>query len=277
MPKPRVYKTEAVVLKHTLLGDADKILTLYTPHLGKVRAVAKGARRAKSRLAGHIEPLTRSAMLLSQGQNLDVVSQSETINGFLGLREDLERTTLGIYAAELVDLFTLQDDASPSLYNLFLITLEALCKAANPAMVIRYYETRLLDSLGFRPELNACISCRSPMGQEYTYFSVSGGGIVCSGCRGGEASARPISRDALEAFRFVQRAGLENVQDLTTPAPLSRELEVTLREYIRYLLERDVRSTGFVDTVRRQVHLSAEGPAAASRPGGPGTARKRPN
>ena len=271
MPRPRVYKTEAVVLKHTLLGDADKILTLYTPHMGKVRAVAKGVRRTKSRLAGHVEPLTRSAMMLSQGQNLDVVSQSQTINSYLGLREDLERTTLGIYAAELLDLFTLQDDANPSLYNLFLITLEALCSAANASMVIRYYETRLLDSLGFRPELSACISCRSSMSQEYTYFSVSGGGIVCSGCRGGEASTRPISQDALEALRFLQRAGLENVRDLTTPPSLSREMEITLREYIRYLLEREVRSTGFVDTVRRQIRDRAEEPTTTSHLRGTGS------
>ncbi len=251
MPRPRVYKTEAIVLRHAPLGDADKILTLYTPHLGKVRAVAKGVRRPRSKLAGHVEPLTRSAMMIAQGQNLDIVTQSQTIDSFVSLKENLLRTSQAMYAAELLELFTVQDDANPTLYQAFHTTLKALCSGSNGAMVLRYYELRLLDILGYKPELNSCISCHSPLSHAYTYFSISGGGVVCSGCRHGEASARSISRDALEALRFLQRAGAENVEGMNASPALSRELETTMREYIRYLLEREVKSTGFLDTLRR--------------------------
>ena len=250
MPRPRVYKTEAIVLRHAPLGDTDKILTLYTPHMGKVRAVAKGVRRPRSKLAGHVEPLTRSAMLIAQGQNLDIVTQSQTIDSFISLKENLIRTSQAMYAAELLELFTVEDDANPTLYQAFHTALKALCSGSNGATVLRYYELRLLDILGYKPELNSCISCHSPLSHAYTYFSISGGGVVCSTCRHEEASARPISRDALEALRFLQRASAENVEGMSASPALSREMETTLREYIRYLLEREVKSTEFLDTLR---------------------------
>ena len=113
MPRPRVYKTEAIVLRHDPLGDTDKILTLYTPYLGKLRAVAKGVRRPTSKLAGHVEPLTRSAMMIARGRNLDIVTQSHTIDSFVSLRDDLVRTTQAIYSTELLELFTVENDPTP--------------------------------------------------------------------------------------------------------------------------------------------------------------------
>ncbi|MFQ5934136.1 MAG: DNA repair protein RecO [Dehalococcoidia bacterium] len=264
MPRPRVYKTEAIVLKHAPLGDTDKILTLYTPHLGKVRAIAKGVRRPRSKLAGHVEPLTRSAMMIAQGQNLDVVTQSQTIDGFVSLKGDLRRISQAMYAAELLDLFTVQDDANPSLYQAFHSTLETLGRGPGGTTVLRHFELRLLDVLGFKPQMRDCISCGALLSHDYWYFSVSGGGIVCSGCRHGEASARPVSKDAVEVLQFLQRADAENIEGMKMPPSLSREIEVTLREYIRYLLEREVKSTTFLDTLRREAGSStvSAGPAS---------------
>jgi hypothetical protein len=89
MARPRVYKTEAIVLKRTNLGEADNIITLYTPNFGKIRAVAKGVRRPKSKLGGHLDLLTQSALLLAQGQNLDIITQAQSIESFLTLKSDI--------------------------------------------------------------------------------------------------------------------------------------------------------------------------------------------
>ena len=102
MPRPRVYKTQAIVLRQRKLGEADKIVTLYTSHQGKVDAVAKGVRRTKSRLAGHLEPLTLGSYMLAEGRELDIVTQAETVDAFAGLRADLDRVSRGLYCAELV-------------------------------------------------------------------------------------------------------------------------------------------------------------------------------
>ncbi len=99
MPKPRTYQTEAIVIRKIKLGEADRILTLYTPQLGKIRAVAKGVRRPRSKLAGHLELLTHSLVSLARGRNLDTIIGSQTINSFLLLKSDLELGAYALYRA----------------------------------------------------------------------------------------------------------------------------------------------------------------------------------
>jgi len=120
MATPKVYKTHAIVLKRINLGEADKILTLYTPNLGKLSAIAKGVRRPKSKMGGHLELLTHCSLMLARGQNLDIITQSETISSFLPLRDDLWRSSLALYAAELVAQFTAEHVENYPIYRLFL-------------------------------------------------------------------------------------------------------------------------------------------------------------
>ena len=118
MPAPRVYKTEAIILRQRKLGEADKIITLYTPNYGKLEAVAKGVRRPKSRLAGHLEVLTYTSAMLAQGRNLDVVTQAQAIESFAPLRDDLNRLSRAFYAAELVDRFSPEGAESYHIFQL---------------------------------------------------------------------------------------------------------------------------------------------------------------
>ncbi|MGH2514803.1 MAG: DNA repair protein RecO, partial [Ktedonobacterales bacterium] len=115
----RVYSSEAIVLRRTDFGEADRILTLFTPSFGKVRAIAKGARRTTSRLAGHLEPFTRTQLLLATGRELDIVTQAEARERLDALREDLWHATGAWYIAELVDRFLEDADPHPRLYRLF--------------------------------------------------------------------------------------------------------------------------------------------------------------
>jgi len=118
MARPRVYKTEAIVLKRINLGEADNIITLYTPNFGKIRAVAKGVRRPKSKLGGHLDLLTQSALLLAQGQNLDIITQAQSIESFLTLKSDIKRISCAFYIAELVDQFTVEHVENYPIYRL---------------------------------------------------------------------------------------------------------------------------------------------------------------
>src|SRR5438477_9274575 len=129
MPRPRVYKTQAIVLRQRKLGEADKIVTLFCANKGKVDAVAKGVRRTRSRLAGHLEPLTHGSYLVAQGRELDIITQAETVDGFPGLRGDLERVSRGLYCAELVDrMLPDRSEANPA-FRLLLATLTRLDRA----------------------------------------------------------------------------------------------------------------------------------------------------
>jgi DNA repair protein RecO (recombination protein O) len=153
MPEARNYKTEAIIIKKTKLGEADRILTLYTPDMGKIQAVAKSVRQPKSKMSGHLELLTHSMVSLARGKNLATVTGSQTINGFLAIKNDLELTAYALYIIELVNQFTGDNIEDTPLFELVLNVLEKLCREKNKDMVLRYFEVKLLDNVGYRPQL----------------------------------------------------------------------------------------------------------------------------
>ncbi|MBI4294882.1 MAG: DNA repair protein RecO [Chloroflexi bacterium] len=249
---PRVYKTEALVLRQARLGEADAILTLYTPFIGKLRAAARGLRRPQSKLAGHLEPLSRSSLMLSQGQNMDVVTQAQSLESFLPLRADLWRSTCAVYAAELVDRFTEEHISNNPLYKLLVDTLGRLCQVVAADIPLRYFEIHMLEHLGYRPELERCLGCNGELASSGNLFSASSGGGLCPGCGTSQATARPISAVALKVLRLMQKSDYTAASRMRLEPALASEVEGLLRGYLHYLLEREVKSTRFLDRLRRE-------------------------
>ena len=252
MPPPHVYKTTAIVLRHRKLGEADKILTLFTANRGKLDAVAKGVRRPTSKLAGHVEPLTYSTFLLAQGRELDIVTQAEILEPLTPLRENLERLGRGLYAAELVDRFTPDRQESYPLFRLLLETLRRLAARDDLDLVLRYFEVHLLHELGYRPQLDRCVSCEGALEPTTNFWSAASGGVLCPACAADDPLARELSLGALKVLRLLQRSGFGDAARVRIAAGLALELERHLREYILYVLERDLRSVAFLDTLRRR-------------------------
>jgi DNA repair protein RecO (recombination protein O) len=157
--REHLYKSEAVVIRRSDLGEADKILTIFTPHFGKLRVVAKGVRKVSSRLAGHVELFTRSQMLLAKARNLDIVTQSETLDSYRPLHDDLDRVANAFYAAELLDALTPDELESYPIYKLMVDSFSLLCTDPDPARVLRWLELQLLGYLGYTPELTKCVEC----------------------------------------------------------------------------------------------------------------------
>jgi len=250
MSRPRVYKTEGIVLKRTNLGEADCIITLYTPDIGKVRAVAKGARKPKSKLGGHLDLLTQSSLLLARGQNLDIITQSQTIQSFLQLKRDLKAISCALYLAELVDQFTPEQAENYPLYRLLQANLLRLCEGGNRDVQLRQFELQLLSHLGYQPELHQCLGCNSPLAPRDNFFSPGSGGVLCPNCAAKEPTARPISLDALKVMRFLLNGDITSASRLRMSSELSAELEQLLRAYVRYLLEREVKSLRFLDQLQ---------------------------
>ena len=225
---------------------------LYTPALGKLSAIAKGSRRPKSKLSGHLELLTHCQMMLSHGQNLDVISQSETISIFPPLRDDLWRTSLGLYAAELVDQLTEEHIGNYPAFKLLLDTLHRLNDGGNGELALRYFELNLLTHLGYKPELQECVLCKTELQPGENYFSAGAGGAVCPACRAKAPLPRPISLNALKTLRYWQAHDYEKACKVKVSAALMQELELLLRHYIRYILERDLKSTAWLDRLKRE-------------------------
>jgi len=252
MTAPRVYQTEAIIIKRTKLGEADRILTLCTPALGKLKAVAKGTRRPQSKLGGHVELLTHSLLMLARGRNLDIITQAQTIDDFLPLKDNLERVSRGLYISELVDSFTAERIEDPRLFNLLLDTLHQLSQAKDGELVLRYFELHLLERLGYRPRLQQCASCGSSLQPAANYFSSSQGGALCHDCAYQEPIARPLSLNALKVLRLWQDSDYATASRVRMNPELSLELEQVLREYIKYLLERQLKSTAWLDKLRQE-------------------------
>ena len=252
MTRPRVYKTEAIVLRQRKLGEADKIVTLFTPNYGKLDSVAKGARRTKSRLAGHLEVLSHVAVMLAEGRNLDVVTQAQVIEGFPPLRENLERLSRAVYAAELVDRISPEGEGSYHVFQLLLATLRRLAEAKNVDIVLRYFEMQILTLTGFQPQLERCVACEGRLSPVPNYFSSPAGGALCPSCSEGVAAPRPLSVNALKVLRLLQRSDFAEVSRVRMSPVLAQEVELHLRSYLIHVLERDVRSAAFIDRLRRE-------------------------
>ena len=250
MARPRTYKTQGIVLKQTPLGEADRILVLCSPEMGKLRAVARGVRRITSRLRGHLEPLTHVLVSLSQGRNLDTIVEAQTNRSFRGLKEDLNRLSKAVYLTELVDGFSVEQSPSPAVFDLLLNALGWLQNAEDSAQMMRFFEVRLLDYSGFRPELYRCVECRTTLGPRDHLFSCSKGGILCPDCRvlSGDALL-PLSLNGIKSLRYFQREPYEKVSELRVPKNVLDELERLLRTYIRYVLDRELTSAGFMHLV----------------------------
>jgi len=258
MPKPRNYQTEAIIIKKTRLGEADSILTLYTPNLGKIQGFAKSLRKPKSKLAGHLELLTHSQVSLARGRNLDTITGSQTISSFLPLKSDLRLTSYALYATELINQFTAEDIANPPLFRLLLETMEQLCQANNTELVLRYFELHLLNEVGYRPQLQHCLSCHQPLKPVINSFSSTAGGMLCPDCQQDQPLTYPLSVNALKVLRLLQGSDFGSVSRLKIDRELAHELEAVIRDYVKYLLEREVKSVAWLDTLREQAALGQE-------------------
>jgi DNA repair protein RecO (recombination protein O) len=252
MTKPRNYQTEAIIIKKTKLGEADRILTLYTPHLGKIQAVAKGVRRPRSRMSGHLELLTCSLVSLARGKNIDTVTGTQTIDSFLPLKSDLRLASYALYATELINQFTADSVESYPLFQLLRETLQQLCRTGDSDLLLRWFELHLLTEAGYRPQLESCVACHTPLRAVSNAFSPGAGGMVCPACRPSQPYSYPLSVEAQNVLLLLQNNEYGVASELEVSQGLSRQLEMTLRYYIRYLLEREIKSAGWLDTLRKQ-------------------------
>jgi DNA repair protein RecO (recombination protein O) len=252
MPREaRSQRVEAIVLKHADFGEADRLLTLYSREQGKLRALAKGARKPGSRKGGHLEPFSRAKLQLATGRDLQIVEQAEAIDTNSALSQDLVALGYASYVVELLDKFSADHDENRALYGLLRDTLTRLTRGDEMQLAVRFYEVQLLQQLGFRPELQNCLSCKNRIQPENQYFSFEQGGVLCPECGPRFAGASPISLAALKVLRHLQRSNYEEARRAKPVAQVQVELENLMNLYLTYLLERALNSPRFLRRVRK--------------------------
>ncbi len=254
--RERLYQTEAIVLRRSDFGEADRLLTVLTPERGKLRLIAKGARKPASRKSGHVELFSYGRYLVAVGHDLDIVTQAETIEPFLPLHEDLLRATYAYYVAELTDAFTPEQDENRPLFALLKEALGWLAAADNLPLVARYYEIHLLGLAGYQPQLFACGACKKALEPETNYFSPAQGTVFCPRCGRERVDTVELSANALKVLRFLQTRDWDTCRLLRLGSDTQAEIERLNYRYITHHLERKVKSADFIERLRRQTEAS---------------------
>ena len=245
----RTYRAEAIVLRAVDLGEADRILVLFTRHFGKIHVVAKGIRRATSRMAGHAEPLTHATYQLARGRDLDVLTGAEARALYPALREDLGRIGAGWYCAELIDRFTVEHAPAAPLFDLLETALRHLDAGYPSPLVCRWFDLHLLDRSGFRPELAVCVSCRNALEERENAWNASVGGALCPSCAG-RVPGLTLSVRALKSLRYLLVSDFTSAALLRVDAPLAGELERHLRLFVQHVIDRDITAARLLDEIR---------------------------
>ena len=252
MPNPRLYVTDAIVLTRFDYGEADRIMTLFTPTHGKLKAIAKGVRRTKSRIGGALEPLAELRVALARGRTFDVVTQVQVTHAWLRLRDSLESAATAWYLAELADRSLEERHEAEGLYTLLRHAYELLDAGMDPGRLARWYEMHLADELGIRPEVDRCVECDRMLEADETFRWVPPlGGVLCHRCPGPPADRAGLSLEALKLLKAYQKMDVEAIAALRLPNAVEREVEQAMRDFLRYSLERDARSLAFLDEVRQ--------------------------
>lgn len=197
-----LYREDAVVLRTHKLGESDRIVVLMTSGRGKVRAVAKGVRKTKSRFGGRLEPPTHVQLLLYEGRNLDTISQAESVEVYRTIREDLDRMTDALALVESVDQVAQEGEANPALFKMLAGALRTLDAAAErPAILVGAFYWKLLALEGVAPILDSCVRCGA---SDPVSFDPVEGGVLCRQHRRGSA----IEADTIELVRTILGGGL---------------------------------------------------------------------
>jgi DNA repair protein RecO (recombination protein O) len=252
VPTSRLYVTDAIVLTRFDYGEADRIMTLFTPTHGKLKAIAKGVRRPTSRLGGSLEPLAELRVALARGRTFDVVTQVEVSHAWLALRDSLESAATAWYLAEMADRALEERHEADGLYALLRRSYELLDAGMDVGRVARWYEMHLADEMGVRPEVDRCVECDRMLEADEEFRWVPPlGGVLCWRCPGPPHERVGLSVDGLKLLKAYQRMDVEALAALRLRPEVEREVEGAMRDFLRVALERDARSLPFLDEVRR--------------------------
>ncbi len=244
-----LHTTEAIIIGSHDLAEADRIVVFYTETSGKVRAVAEGVRRIRSRFGGSVQLFSQGRLVYFERPNktLHRVNEFAPVRAHQLLREDLDRIALASTAVEAVALGVEEAEPAPELYCLLAEALEEIEAAGRPALVLQGFLIHLLRLLGYRPELSACVRCRSLVpARAAAHLSPSHGGLVCGACSGGAADAFPVSPEALGFLRGAAGTGLRLMHRITLPAATVQEVTDALHAFFRQVLGRPLRSADFL-------------------------------
>ncbi len=236
-----LYNDQGIVLRSYSFGEADKIVILLSPNRGKLRTVAKGVRKTKSRFGGRLETLTHVDLVLYEGKNLDMITEASIIEAFPKLRENLDRVVAAGTMIEIADVVAQEDEPARRLFLLLQRGLRALESSDPHPDLVTTYLLKAAEIVGVAPALSHCAGCGAKEG--LSRFSFAAGGVLCDRCRTpGSYALRPGVIDYLATLAVADLSALPDPD-----VAMSREAMGITRRFMEYHLERKLDSMALID------------------------------
>lgn len=226
------WESEGLVLRTRPYGESDKLVTLFTLKEGKVAALARGARKTRSKLSAVVDLFSQGDYLLYRGRNLATIQQVSLLENFRAIREDVSLYFIALYICEVLEKVLEEHHPAESVYELALLTLHTLKDGhADRELVARSFEIMLLKELGYCPSLTGCLAC----GREEPPFilSPSAGGLLCHTCRQGEPGIH-LSPGNIALMERILARGMEGVKVVKAPPKQLAELSQVTWEFLLY-------------------------------------------
>jgi len=245
-----LYKTDAIVLGHRNLGEADKILTLFSPDKGKIHAVARGVRRPRNPILAGSQLFSYSNFLIVEGRNLDNISQCEIKESFYRIRQNLGKMAYGLYFAELLRASTPMEDKNRELFRFFLKTMYLLQEWEDTEILSRIYEIKLMAIQGFTPEVFSCVSCCQKVLNKI-FFSPSMGGILCFDCHKRDKNAINITPDTLSTLQKMLLMTYEELKSINVNKYTREQLSSILSLFISHQIDRKLKTVQFIKDINK--------------------------
>ncbi len=249
------HKVRAIVLRSLDYGESDRILTFLTDEFGKLKGIAKGARRSRRRFANALEPFSLTTILFSRKgrAGLALIEASDIINHFAGIRDDLDRTLVAACAAELADHFSVEGKKNLPLFELLADYLGFIESGRMTEAAERFFEIRLLKSAGFEPVLDRCVTCGVPLESiESPRFDCREGGIRCPKCTVSGPDFIPVSVGTLKTLLLGKDIDFGIMHRVGLSVAMARESREILGCFVRHLTGRELKSLHVLGEIRKR-------------------------
>jgi len=229
-----LYKDEAIILRHYDLGEADRIISFFGRRYGRIRAVAKGARKLKSRFAGRLEPFHVISITFFGKENAELfkLSGAEIIRANPSLSDDLEKFYRASYLNETVETGLREGDPNSAAFHAVVKTLERLADSSSPMereWIARFFDIKFLSALGYRPSMGHCVACRKEWpGNGEPFFDPVRGGLVCRACGGKKKNLLSLSSGAAKFLNRIAETGFDKAERLRPSQAIMDEISRTV-------------------------------------------------
>jgi DNA repair protein RecO (recombination protein O) len=247
-------KTTGFVLRTLSYSESDLIVTFYSHDFGKLKGIAKGAKRSKKRFANVFEPFSLTNIIFTRKSRdmLAFIESCDIIDHYPHIRQDMEKTLIASYFIDLTDHFSPEGKKNEDVFKLLQDFLLLLVKEKASDAVVRFFEMRLLKLAGFEPALDRCIVCKTPVtnGNSY-YFHASEGGIKCGSCSTPQRYEQPVSAGTVRTLLLGKEMDIDKIKLITLTDSLARESRSILIDFILHVLGREVKSLKVMEQVRK--------------------------